>query len=344
MSKNYVSKVINVATKEVGYLEKATNSQLDSKTANAGYNNWNKYAEFFDKKHSDFYNGGKNGFHWCDIFVDWCFVTAYGYEEGRKLLCQPLHSTGAGCSYSAQFYKNKGQFHYRNETPKVGDQIFFGSDPYHTGLVYKVDSTYVYTIEGNTSSNSGVIANGGCVAKKQYYRTYSEIHGYGRPKYDAEPKSSTPTTNTNQKAKKVTAPTVTFKVRTGGKWLSEKAVGKENKAITDIAIKVSKGSVKYRVHVKGGGWLPYVTGYNTKDANNGYAGNGKAIDAIEVIYKTPSDITNSLGYYKAKYRVSPIGSTSYYSYQYDNEKSNKQDGYAGAIGKSIDKFEIVLSK
>jgi hypothetical protein len=191
MSKNYASKVISVAEKEVGYLEKATNSQLDSKTANAGYNNWNKYAAFFDKKHPDFYNGGKNGYHWCDIFVDWCFVTAYGYEEGRKLLCQPLHSTGAGCSYSAQFYKNKGQFHYRNETPKAGDQIFFGSDPYHTGLVYKVDSTYVYTIEGNTSSDSGVIANGGCVAKKKYYRTYSEIHGYGRPKFDAEPKKVT---------------------------------------------------------------------------------------------------------------------------------------------------------
>ena len=107
MSTNYASKVIKVAEKEVGYLEKKSNSQLESKTANAGYNNWTKYADYFDKKHPDFYNGKKNGFDWCDMFVDWCFVQAYGYETGRKLLCQPLHSTGAGCPYSAQFYKDK---------------------------------------------------------------------------------------------------------------------------------------------------------------------------------------------------------------------------------------------
>lgn len=193
MSTNYASKVIKVAEKEVGYLEKKSNSQLESKTANAGYNNWTKYADYFDKKHPDFYNGKKNGFDWCDMFVDWCFVQAYGYETGRKLLCQPLHSTGAGCPYSAQFYKDKGQFVSRTSTPRAGDQIFFydGGTPYHTGLVYKVDGSYVYTIEGNTSSNSGVVPNGGCVAKKKYILGSSCIYGYGRPKYDIAPKKKT---------------------------------------------------------------------------------------------------------------------------------------------------------
>ena len=37
-------KLIAIAEAEVGYLEKASNSDLDSKTANAGYNNWTKYA------------------------------------------------------------------------------------------------------------------------------------------------------------------------------------------------------------------------------------------------------------------------------------------------------------
>jgi len=51
-----------------------------------------------------------------------------------------------------------------------------------------------------------------------------------------------------------------------------------------IAIKTSK--YKYRVHIKGGGWLPWVTGYNTKDATNGYAGNlGQVIDAIQIAKK-----------------------------------------------------------
>jgi glucan-binding YG repeat protein len=39
----------------------------------------------------------------------------------------------------------------------------------------------VYTIEGNTSSGSEVIANGGAVCQKEYALTNSRIDGYGRP-------------------------------------------------------------------------------------------------------------------------------------------------------------------
>lgn len=38
-----INDVINVAKGEIGYLEKASNSNLDSKTANAGQNNYTKY-------------------------------------------------------------------------------------------------------------------------------------------------------------------------------------------------------------------------------------------------------------------------------------------------------------
>ena len=144
----------------------------------------------------------------------------------------------------------------------------------------------------------------------------------------------------------VSKPNVYYKVRTDGRWLPEVKnledfAGLTGKSITDVAIKVSKGSVKYRVHIKDGEWLPYVTGYNTGDSENGYAGNGKVIDAIEVYYGTPSDIVESTGYLKAKYRVCPVNG-SYYSYQYDNETGNGQDGYAGAFGVSIDKLQIAL--
>ena len=174
-----------VALNEEGYLEKKTNASLDNKTANAGYNNWTKYARDLDSL-GDFYNGKKNGFDWCDMFVDWSFVKAYGRELGQKLLKQPNKSTGAGCTYSMRFYKNAGQFYTQN--PKEGDQIFFGSyrganESSHTGLVYKVDSTYVYTIEGNTSGASGVVANGGGVCRKKYALNSNYIVGYGRPDY-----------------------------------------------------------------------------------------------------------------------------------------------------------------
>ena len=181
----YVNKVIEIAKAEIGYVEKASNSNLDSKTLNVGRNNYTKYARDLDNI-PGFYNGKKNGYPWCDCFVDWCFVKAYGVDNAKRLLCQPNKSLGAGCQYSMNYYKTKGQL---KTTPKIGDQIFFKSgsgEVYHTGLVYNVDKTYVYTIEGNTSSDSGVVANGGVVFAKKYMLGYDRIAGYGRPAYDIE--------------------------------------------------------------------------------------------------------------------------------------------------------------
>lgn len=185
------SKLLAVAVAEIGYKEKETNSQLDNPTANAGDGNYTKYARDFDQKYPNWYNGKKNGYAWCDMFVDWCFLTAFGYEKALELLCQPEKSAGAGCTYSARYYRNKGQFY--TSDPKPGDQIFFGSsvsDCSHTGIVEKVDGSKVYTIEGNTSNQC---------ARRSYALTNSKIVGYGRPKYDAETATTTPDTGTADK-------------------------------------------------------------------------------------------------------------------------------------------------
>lgn len=181
----------------------------------------------------------------------------------------------------------------------------------------------------------------GTIDKDKCYKDYPTIIKKGG--YNGWAKNSaTPATPT---LKSETAPNVTYKVRTNGKWLPEVKncedfAGIQGCAITDVAIKVDKGSVKYRVHVKGGDWLPYVTGYNTSDYTNGYAGNGKEIDGIEIIYYT--DTKKNSKYYYATYRVSPIGKT-YYDWQKDNEKTNGQDGYAGSLGKAIDRLQIKLT-
>lgn len=174
-------KVIDIALAEVGYLEKETNKNLDSKTGNAGDENYTKYAR--DLFAAGYYNGNKNGYAWCDVFVDWCFYKAFGKANGQKLQCQN-GTLGASCTYSSRYYKNSGQFYTSN--PQPGDQIFFGSGDSmtHTGLVYKVDNFKVYTIEGNTSGTAGVVPNGGGVFKKSYVLTHNKIRGYGRPKYD----------------------------------------------------------------------------------------------------------------------------------------------------------------
>lgn len=178
------SKLIAIAQAEVGYLEKKSNSQLDDKIANAGYNNYTKYAR--DLNNAGYYNGNKNGYAWCDVFVDWCFLQLCNgdAQKAEDMICQ-TGDYGAGCGYSMRYYKAQGRFY---TSPKPGDQIFFGtsSSVAHTGIVYKVDSSKVYTIEGNTSGASGVVANGGGVFEKSYSLNYSRIVGYGRPYYDED--------------------------------------------------------------------------------------------------------------------------------------------------------------
>ncbi len=178
---NPVSKVLAVALGEIGYFEKETDCGLDSKTANAGDGNYTKYARDFDTKYPNWYNGKKNGYAWCDMFIDWCFLTAYGYEAALKLLCQPEKSRGAGCTYSYGYFKEKGQ---AGKIPKVGAQIFFGYEENkltHTGLVYRVDEENVYTVEGNTANQ---------VAQRVYSRDAEQIWGYGYPAYDEEPSAA----------------------------------------------------------------------------------------------------------------------------------------------------------
>ena len=113
----------------------------------------------------------------------------------------------------------------------------------------------------------------------------------------------------------------------------EDYAGYEDSPIIGLAMKVDKGTIKYRVHIKGGNWLPYVTGYDVNNFENGYAGDGRIIDAVEVYYYTPDNIRP---YKKAKYKVNN------YDWQYDNEKTNGQDGYAGVYGVNATKFQIVI--
>lgn len=148
-----IDAMISTADAEVGYVEKKSNAKLDSKTANAGSKNYTKYWR--DVKPSF------QGESWCACFVTWVFMVVFGQEMAEKLL---KHFPFVYCPTLAGMTSNK--------TPKRGSIILFwrpSKGRYgHTGIVYKVDATYVYTIEGNTSGASGVVANGGGVCKKKY--------------------------------------------------------------------------------------------------------------------------------------------------------------------------------
>lgn len=175
-------KLLERALGEEGYLEKKSPAMLDEKTANAGAGNCTKYAR--DLHQAGYYNGSKQGVAWCSVFVDWCHYMAAGKEKAtaQRISCQS-GIYGASCTYSMGYYQAAGRFY--TDAPKPGDQIYFGSgkSAEHTGIVWKVENGRVYTVEGNTSSRSGVVSNGSGVFCKSYPLTDSWILGYGRPRY-----------------------------------------------------------------------------------------------------------------------------------------------------------------
>lgn len=150
-----IDKLIQIANAEVGYLEKSSNSQLDSKTANAGTANYTKYWRDIKPEYQ--------GQPWCACFVTWCFVNAFGIDNAQKLL---KHYPYVYCPTMASLFT-------LNANPKVGDIVIFKHNGTftHTGIVTGVNGDYFTTIEGNTNGGSTIIANGGGVCRKSYYNS-----------------------------------------------------------------------------------------------------------------------------------------------------------------------------
>ena len=178
IEKSELERVIEVAKGELGYLEKRSNSQLDSKTANAGYNNYTKYWRDVKPEW--------NGQAWCACFITWVFQTALGKQRASELL---KHYPYVYCpTLGAKFTK------YSN--PKVGDIVIFWKNGTfaHTGLVIAVDGDKFTTIEGNTSGASNIVDNGGGVCQKTYYNSKLPGTKFCRPDYS----STTITSDTNK--------------------------------------------------------------------------------------------------------------------------------------------------
>lgn len=252
---NTPGKVIDVAKAEVGYLEKKSNSSLDSKTANAGSKNYTKYGKWY----------GDNPDYWCAMFVCWCFAQAYG-SDAKDML---YGGYSAACETMRARFIKAGKY---DKNPKVGDCIFFTgtrhSGANHIGIVYAVDGSKVYTIEGNTSGGSSVIDNGGGVARKGYAKTHSRIMGYGHPNYDASTVSSKPTSSTSK-------PSKSNDIDIDGKW------GKDTTKAAQIVFKtypdgiVSKQIAKYKKY------MPACLSSSWEFLDSGYKGGSQLIKAIQ---------------------------------------------------------------
>ena len=140
---------------------------------------------------------------------------------------------------------------------------------------------------------------------------------------------------------------VKYRAYSSGKWWGEVInynninsngyAGIENGPIRGIAIKADKGQLKYRVHIKGGGWLGWISNYDINNWRTGCAGNKiRDIDAIQIDFSGVSG-------YKVRYRVSTISTKSYLNWIEGYNTYNSM-GYAGIFGKAIDKSQIEIVK
>lgn len=134
---------------------------------------------------------------------------------------------------------------------------------------------------------------------------------------------------------------VTYKTYVGNKWLPEVVdcndsnvdgyAGIQGNNMTGLMVKPDKGTIKYRVHLVGRGWLPWVENYTD------YAGiKGKAIDAVQMQLKGATG-------YEVMYRVSPSASKGWYGWC-TGLTNAAGDGYAGVFGKPIDCVQIKIVK
>ena len=167
--KSEVEKIIEVAKGELEYLEKKSNSQLDSKTGNAGYNNYTKYWRDIKPEWQ--------GKPWCACFVTWVFMKALGKERAKELL---RHYPYLYCPTMKSLFK-------LNANPEVGDIVIFWKNGAfaHTGIVIAVDGDKFTTIEGNTSGASTIVDNGGGVCQKTYYNSKLPGTKFCRPNYSS---------------------------------------------------------------------------------------------------------------------------------------------------------------
>lgn len=172
--------------KWVGYCEKKNLASIgidldnpENFTKNAGSENYTIFAKAYKA-----YTGiDVQGQPWCDTFIDTIFIHLFGVGGARIL----LGGFSAYTPTSAQNFKNMYRYFTNLSAIQEGDIIFFRNSERinHTGYIAAVTDTTITTIEGNTSSTSAIVENGGLVALKTYKKTdiTNRFDGFGRPHY-----------------------------------------------------------------------------------------------------------------------------------------------------------------
>ena len=112
--------------------------------------------------------GFESQVEWCACFVSWC-----ANESGCLGTSIPKFSR---CIDGVAWFQGQGRWQSSGYLPQPGDVIFFDWNgdmvPDHVGIVEKVESGVIYTIEGNSAGDR---------CRENRYAVGSEwIYGYGR--------------------------------------------------------------------------------------------------------------------------------------------------------------------
>lgn len=192
---------------EVGYIEKASNSNLDSKTGNKGLNNYTKYSRDLIALGIKGYQGSA----WCATYQFWQEVQEFGLETALKHWNMTKQNyVGYNCFSTYNKFKAAGKV---SKIPKLGALVIFTFS--HMARVIRIsdDGKTFYTNEGNTSSKT-YDRNGGMVAEKSYSINDSKIKGFCIIDYN-ETESTKPVSTGA-----ITTNPISENVRAGQKWLN----------------------------------------------------------------------------------------------------------------------------
>lgn len=161
---NQAKDIVNVALSQVGYHEGSSGSDLSGNSSSSA--NYTEYGRWFGQQSN-----------WCAIFISWC-----ANQAGISTSVVKKNAVASG--NSCQFGEKKYSFGSRN--PQPGDILYVQNDSDssvdHVGLVYKVDDTYIYAVEGNFGNKVGTIKYYKDTGRQTYYSS-TKILFYGVPDY-----------------------------------------------------------------------------------------------------------------------------------------------------------------
>ncbi len=193
--------VLMAALSQLGYRESSSVDNLSGIVTETTAGNYTEYN----------YNmgdwGGGYAYDWCATFCAWALLqSGCTDQDSISDWCRKHDGDGdtfdadyiwreVGCpTWAAQLRRTENWEYSRyrggDYDPQSGDLIFFqnasSSSESHIGIVVYCDDTYVYTVEGNTSDQSGLEPNGNGVYFKKYEHGSSYIKGYGVLPYETK--------------------------------------------------------------------------------------------------------------------------------------------------------------